>query len=213
MQIDFHGVVIPLEYVLSGVVWSRYEAEEVIQASSLFDAGDRVVVAGAGMGWLAAVVAGVAGPTNVLCVEPIEHLARLVTQNVMVDSVPVRCLWGALTPDGLPVGLAYNQENWALTTTNRDGRLKVPGRTLAGFFGQGYDCLALDVEGAEDGLLDSASIAGLRKLLLEVHVFAIGEKKTEALRARLSAGGLTQTDTCVRKTANGRVEIDSWSRG
>jgi FkbM family methyltransferase len=211
--IDFHGAVLDFDLITDESVGSRYESQEVEQALDLFAAGDRVVVAGAGTGWLAAVIAAIVGPKNVLCIEPIAHLSRLVEQNVAVDGVPLRCEYGALTPDGMPAALSYNQENWALSNTLGSGHIRVPGLRLIDVLERGYDCVALDVEGLEGELLTESVASGLRKLLIEFHNFAIGDDAVEGIRKRLEHSGLQPGSAVTRVSPGGeRGDIESWTR-
>lgn len=201
MSIDFHGVHLP-DSVLP-LLAGTYEQHEMAMAEALFQYGDRVVVAGAGMGWLAAWVAQHVGAGNVLAVEPLAHLARLVAMNVAVDGQGLQVQHGALTPDGLPSGITENPECWALSRTG-DGP-EVPGVDLRQLQRAGYDCLALDVEGAEVELLTPEVLGGMRKLLVELHGFAVD---LEPLHERLHASGLTLRSVMGRPDQD--VTFQAW---
>lgn len=190
-MIDFHGVRLEDSVLETGLIDGTYEPQEMDLADRLFTAGDRVVVAGCGMGWLAAWIARTVGPGNVLGVEPLPHLVELVRQNVAVDGVPLTVRHGALTPNGEPVEVLENPDCWALTRTDRwsivsDG-LYAPGVHLRPLQATGWDCLALDVEGAEVDLLTEDVLSRCRKLLIDLHRFAVD---TTDLEKRIEAAGL-----------------------
>jgi len=187
--IDFHGVRLgddALTYALG-----TYEPQEMSLADQLFEAGDRVVVAGCGMGWLAAWIARRVGPANVLGVEPLAHLVELVRQNVEVDGVPLAVRHGALTPGGTAVEVREDPECWALTRTRPWNIVSegvwAPGVDLRPLQAAGWDCLALDIEGGEVDVLTEEVLRRCRKLLVDLHRFAVD---TTDLEKRIEGAGL-----------------------
>jgi len=172
----FHGAILP---ITNGIVevGSEFEAEEVEQARLLFDATDRVLVAGGGMGWLALHIA--ARCPFVLIVEPLPYLYRLLVDNLHVDGVTIHVIKGAIGATRRQADF-YVDDLWALSRFAGEGE-------GASFYTEVYDLaslvaqakltgLALDVEGAEYEILLSlpAPLAPqLRRLLIEFHLFRL----------------------------------------
>ena len=170
----------------------------------LFAPGDRVVVAGAGMGWVAACIAQRVGTENVLGVED-EHLADLVQQNVEVDGVPLTVLWGALNTTGHPARFAPDPDLGAVAVCDH-GPVMVPGVSLPAADRAGLGCLALDVEGAEVDILTARSHRAAQVDDRRAHVLV----DTAPLAARLKESGLRQT--AVRSRTGPVVTFEAWQR-
>jgi FkbM family methyltransferase len=211
--IDYHGARIT-DSALQGV-FGTYEYIEMELAELLFIPNDRVIVAGAGMGWLMAWIAQIIGPHNVLGVEPNDTLANLINQNVRVENEPLQCLAGALTPDGQPTRLTHHPD-WSCRRTlvpvpHDDMAPLVSGYDLCVLMAQGWDCIALDVEGAEAQLLTPAVLGACRKLLVEIHTAsALQPGQRAQLQERLqSDGGLILRGHRVRENGD---EFEIWER-
>jgi Protein-L-isoaspartate(D-aspartate) O-methyltransferase (PCMT) len=209
-MISFHGCEIPYNLITNGHVRGTFEQLEMDAARELFTHGDRVVVAGAGTGWLLACIAEQVGAENVLGVEPIRALARLVEQDVAVNGTPLRCRWAAITPGGKSSCAHVDPRNWAKTTVGGGLGAHVPGVALTALQNLEYDCLALDIEGGEAEVLTGPALAGIRKLLLELHVHVLGVSRSGALDDSLRESGL-QNDSSIIRDSDGAV-IQTWTR-
>lgn len=185
--IDFHGVHLSGDMFDVGV-YGTFEQEEMDLADVMFTPGDRVLVAGGGMGWTAAWIARRVGAHNVLAIEPQGHLVDLVRQNVAVGGIPLVVRHGALTRNGESARVTPNLDNWALTTaTAGRGDHEAPGVDLLPLMTAGWNCLALDIEGGEVDVLTDLVLSGLSKLLLDLHRFAVD---TRDLETRLADCGM-----------------------
>lgn len=187
-MIDFHGVRIPGDVM--GSVGGTYEAVEMAMCSDLLRRGDGTIVAGCGMGWLAAWVGSIVGPGHLIAFEPQRELVDLCRANVAVNGFTLPVVWGALAAVGGTVTLGGHR-NWAERSTVAGaaaGAEEVPAWSLPDLLAAGvYDCLVLDVEGAEVALLTDAVLARLRKLVVEIHD---GRAATAALDGRLAGSGM-----------------------
>jgi hypothetical protein len=208
-MISFHGVDIPYVLLANRQVTGTYEQLEMDAAGQLFTAGDKVVVAGGGTGWLMACIAEQVGPQNVRGIEPLKTLAELVESNVAVNGIPLTCVWGAITTDGQNC-VVKPHDNWAETTVAEGvSGAQCPGYSLASLQGWGFDCFALDIEGGEFDVLTPAALSGVRKLLVEVHVHQRPDQ-AEGLTERLRTSGLTNKCS-LHRDRDGAV-IQMWAR-
>jgi FkbM family methyltransferase len=183
--IDYHGLRLS---AATASTLSIYEPEECALALTLFDEHDRVLVAGAGLGLVAACIASTGA--LVVAVEAQYPLVRLVRENVSAARSPMLVLHGALstvhdvrTTIGVPEG-----EDWALARVGLgDEPVSTLGieHLLARFQ---LNALALDVEGAEVALVDCA-LRLVEKALIEVHHFVIGHDGNAQLRQSIREAG------------------------
>lgn len=188
MKLDFHGLQIKNFWKTD--ISGTFEESEMRAAKSLFAPGDRCIVAGAGMGWLAAYIAMIIGVENVIGIEANEHLANIVPQNVQIDGNSLKVLYDALSISGMACDLIKNK-NWAMASVVKNKAGLVPGISIASLISQGYDCLALDIEGGEKDII-TIEIAGmLRKAIIEVHASLIGKAGVRSVIKALESGGLT----------------------
>lgn len=214
-RIDFHGVQLQDEVFDVGVL-GTYEQEEMDLADRTFVPGDRVVVAGCGMGWTAVWIARRVGVGNVVGIEPQAHLVDLVRQNVAYNGMPLTVRHGALTRDGAAATYTTNPDNWALTRAAEWGRVPpaqpAPGVDLVPMQRAGWDCLALDIEGGEVDVLTDLVLSRTRKLLLDLHRFAVD---TRGLEKRLVDSGMElvgEYDRMDRATGKENATHQAWVR-
>ncbi len=135
----------------------------------VFEPGDRVIVSGVGFGYTLAALAVRCGRTNVVGIEAQRDLAYFTGINIIIDGHELDVRWQALTPDGRPAVLRPARV-WACVAAvpaDADDAETVPGVTLTSLRQEGFDCLMLDIEGGEWGLLPELRL--FRKVVLELH--------------------------------------------
>lgn len=135
----------------------------------VFEPGDRVIVSGVGFGFTLAAMAVRCGRDNVVGIEAQQVLAEFAKINIIIDGHELDVRWAALTPDGRPAVLR-SARVWACVAALPAGdgdAFTVPGTSLLRLRDEGFDCLMLDIEGGEWGLLNQLGL--FRKVVLELH--------------------------------------------
>jgi FkbM family methyltransferase len=172
--ITFHGCELrfgPCEPPTFRSVWDH---GELAHACRTFYPGFPILNAGAGMGYVAAMLAATFGSANVLSYEPHPELARFA-RTVEVDGQPLRIEHGALWLRDEPVQFRI-YENWSSGTidTARGARapvsIEVPGHDINRILSSkaAWNVL-LDIEGAEHELLPAMDLRRVAALVVEMH--------------------------------------------
>lgn len=202
--LHFHGAVLTVDE--SGQV-VRVDASEkqpaINMALTLFTGQDRVLVAGCGMGWVAARIAGVAGA--VIAYEANPTLADLALTNVYDEEARLDVRPAAL---GLNDGWAtlqlssYWPESHLVDLPGVVPRLEppqivtVPVRDISAVvLEEAINALALDVEGAEHDLflgISDQALGNIQKILLELHTSRLWDEGAAILQ-RLRVAGFIET--------------------
>lgn len=184
-MIDYHGVLVDPADLSER---ATYEPEECALALAHFDAADRVLVGGVGMGLVAACIASTGA--FVVGVEAQACLAKITRQNVRVNGQGLRVLHGALSLDGGDVTTIGSPagEDWALARTGI-GKERVATLGITGLLHRfRMNAVALDVEGAEVRLTREA-LRHVEKSLIEVHKFVIGKEGVAMVREMIREAG------------------------
>ena len=202
-QMRFHGARMTVNGGEVVRVSSDSEGFEVLAALGTFSEKDRVLVAGGGSGWLAAWIA--ATSAYVLVLEPLEHWADAIADNVAVEGTPIDVLCGALGLENgeatLHVANDWQESHVGAARESDKGTVRVPVYAVDELVDDhNINALSLDVEGAEYELLLGMDLAPIKKLQLEIHAYRIGDSAVQSIQQRLSAAGFIETYSHARFT-------------
>jgi FkbM family methyltransferase len=180
-----------------------YESREIDIVSRKLEAGDVVLEAGAGLGFLSAYCAKRIGSERVHAYEANPALMPLIRATYERNGVAPG-VHNALLARGAGECTFYVEaEFWASSTTPRGAgaqAIKVPQldlnaelRRLAPSF------LIVDIEGGEGEFFAHADLAGVAKICVEIHPAVLGDDGVSAVFARLLAQGFALDFGCIRK--------------
>lgn len=202
-ELDIAGVAVPFDptvitpAIRAAMEAGRYEAEEAAAIAAGVEPGDRVVEIGAGIGFISTLLARDRRVASVLAVEANPHLmpymARLHARNRVRK---VRRLNAVLAPGGSGTATFYLRRDFWMGSlcpgpNPWEATVDVPVRDLdAVLRAEAATLLVCDVEGAEAGLFDGATLDGVDRVLLELHDHVTGLAGVGAVFAALLARGL-----------------------
>jgi FkbM family methyltransferase len=199
--IDFHGVRLDMAHLGTGF-WAAWEPEETALVLNMIEPGDRVLVAGGGFGWLAALCAALVGINNVTVFEPNPALAVYLNRNITQDGYPLRVFKAALS-DKTGEALLWEHPWWAASSLTRRpaehrGPLRVQARDANDVIErERVNVLVLDIEGSEWDVTRALDWTPIRAAVIELHdayLREAGHDPDDVLRA-MTEGGLTVVDT------------------
>lgn len=172
--ITFHGAEIRFGPSEPLTVRSEWDHLELAHACRTFCPWLPILNAGAGMGYVAAMLAATFGSANVLSYEPHPELVHFA-RTVEVDGQPLQIESGALWIRDEPVQFCL-YENWSNGTLDQERGARAPASIEV----EGVDInrvlsshdawnVLLDVEGAEHELLPVMDMSRVAVLVVEMH--------------------------------------------
>lgn len=177
-----------------------YEAQEAHASRMRLRAGARVLDLGAGIGYVAAVCARVTGAENVTCVEANPAMLPVIRANLYRNGYgAVTLLHGAVTGRDSPAGpIAFDRGKtfWAgrIADDRRNATRQVDVPTL-GLHALLDDVrphvVVMDIEGAEQYLLDAPWPSHVRSVMMELHPGRYADTVVQRIVDCMSASGLT----------------------
>jgi FkbM family methyltransferase len=166
-----------------------YEAAERSLLRAVLQPGDRVLDIGACAGVVSSVAASIVGERNVLSYEANPAMEPLIKRNFALNRLTPNLRMRAITIDGRDVVLRVTESKWGSTiVADVPGvSIAVPSDALASVLCDFRPTvLAVDVEGAEQELLGSSDLPGVRKVVVEMHPQIIGQQTVTALEKRMT---------------------------
>ena len=175
-----------------------YERHERSLARRLIAAGDRVLDLGAGAGLVAIIAARIAGPANVVTVEPNPEMLPALRHNLR-DQIAggLRLVEGAVVADDFAddhVPLNLRGAFWAASVdpghAGHPRRVMVPALKFGALLrDSAATVLTMDVEGAEAQLLAAPLPPHVRLVIAELHPGHYGETVRNGIIATMTAHG------------------------
>ncbi len=178
----------------------KYEGQEAAAARMRLRAGQRVLDLGGGIGYVAAVCAGISGADNVTTIEANPSLLPVIRSNLDRNGHDAVILWhGAVTgrrPMDGPVIFDRATHFWAgriADPDSADARLvDVPALGLDDLFEELRPTVVImDVEGAEQYLFDAPWPAHVHAVMMELHPGRYPDTVIQRIVDCMSASGLT----------------------
>ena len=202
-DLDVSGVVIPFDpavitpAIRAAMEAGRYETEEAAALAAAVEPGDRVVEIGAGIGFISTLLARDRRVASVLAVEANPHLLPYMARLHACNRVrKVRRLNAVLAPGGSGTATFYLRRDFWMGSLAPgpnpwQATVEVPVRDLdAVLRDEAASLVVCDVEGAEAALFAEADLAGVDRVLLELHDHVTGLSGVGAVFAALAARGL-----------------------
>ena len=188
------------ERVAEKLASATYEAHEAHAAQMRLRCGMRVLELGAGVGYIASICAGVAGPENVVSVEANPVMLPVIRGNLERNGFDaVRVLHGAVVGEGSgDSDIAFDPKKvfWAGRIADEDTDpeklVSVPQLPLQGLLKDHQPHLVImDVEGAERHLFDAPWPGHVRAVMMELHPNQYPDRVIKQIVDCMSASGLT----------------------
>lgn len=177
----------------------RYEGRERQALRRHLRRGDRLLELGTGVGCLAALSAGIIGADRITTVEANPLILEVARANLDRNGAgAVRLIHGAAVPDAMAGGTIPFHVHPGFWSASLAPNPKLPTRrhdVLAlGFHAllaeTGANAVVMDVEGAEEILLDVPPPPAVRLVVLEVHSARYDASVIAQMRESLVAAGL-----------------------
>ncbi|WP_161974675.1 FkbM family methyltransferase [Piscinibacter terrae] len=176
-----------------------YEQSDLDLARDHVCPGERVMEIGAGIGVTGCALARASGVAPVL-VEPNPVLWEYIEANFKANQLPVELVRAAAVPStyGRQSVDFHTAENyWWSSLKNGSGmrQIEVPAVPFARLLAEHQpQVLAIDIEGAEDSLVEESVPDCVRKVLIEIHTPSLGSRSTCAVVAWLQAQAFQLVD-------------------
>lgn len=179
--------------IVQQIYTEYYEEAERHLVGALVEAGDSVLELGSGLGFISSVI-GRQRPKIQVSVEADPRLYPLLRKNLENNGVTgAEVLSGIVGAHDGEVDF-FSGDHFIGSSLHRTGehsdRRSVHCHAIAPLFERfAFNCLIIDVEGAEHELLDVLPLAGVDKLCIELHPHIIGPEKVTRVVARLLEAG------------------------
>jgi FkbM family methyltransferase len=193
----FHGLGVSGTQAWNNLLHSTVDPDEYVAAASLMQLGDRVLVAGNGMGSVSVLLAARFGRGSVIAYEANPTLVELTKGWICFPDGCMEVEHGALgARDGtthLRIAERWAESSvhpeWAPNQVYTDRLVEVPlvdtNRVVRE---RGINALLLDVEGSEHDIIPTLDFAPIRWFVAEIHG---SDERAAALKDILRANGLT----------------------
>lgn len=181
------------------LVLADYEQSDLELAQQYVSAGERVMELGAGIGVTGCALARASGLAPIL-VEPNPILWEHIERNFLANGLDFQLLKGAAVPTSYAhstVDFHVAGNYWWSSLKHGDSisQIKVPALPLSKLLQDHRPhVLAIDIEGAENSLLDETLPNSVRKVLIEIHTPALGPSIACSVVAWLEASGFRLVD-------------------
>ena len=203
--ISLHGYEIGLDRqalplpILRAMIKGWYEAGEVKLIKGFIEPEDRVLELGSGIGITTMVTADIVGEDSIFPYELNPHLVGWANFNFDKNGKSIEVFSQALVPaaqkDVGVVDFHIHKNYWGSSLLKRPGTkevIQVPVAALEDTV-QHHDanCLLMDIEGAEVGLLMAADLTHIEKLIMEIHYGIAGREPTDEMICHLINSGFS----------------------
>ena len=192
---DNHGVLLPIvpgafsENVANAVRGGHYEAHEAAELDALIQPGEVILEVGAGCGFISAHCAKNPHTKSVHCVEANPQLIEVIRLTHRVNNVAATVYNEILAREDGETDFFVHEDFWAsgthdflgtaikVATTSFQKRLNEIRPTM----------LIIDIEGGEETLFEDVDLAGVKKIMVELHQSTIGRRGIKRVFDALSA--------------------------
>ncbi|HYZ61255.1 MAG TPA: FkbM family methyltransferase, partial [Acetobacteraceae bacterium] len=194
---DNHGVLLPIvpgifsDNVAQSVRSGVYEAHEAAELDWLIQSGEVILEIGAGCGFISTYCAKNKHTKAVHCVEANPTLIDVIRLTHRINGVEVTVHHEILGKQDGEADFYVHEDFWASGTHSFLGK---PTRVPATNFQRRLDevrptMLIVDIEGGEETLFEDVSLAGINKIMVELHQPTIGRRGIKRVFDLLSAQG------------------------
>lgn len=173
-----------------------YEDRERGLVTGLLRPDDRVLEVGTAVGLVSMTAACLIGPDRVVTFDANPAMTADARANFARNGMHISAYCGALTPrsrfaPGARLAFYVSPQFWASRLVEEgEGTISVPTFCFEEERARANaNVLICDIEGGEIDLLMEADLSGLRLVILETHVWAVGAARTDALIRKLVLDG------------------------
>jgi FkbM family methyltransferase len=175
----------------------RWEPNESALAKAALKPGDRVLEAGACLGYVSMVMARLVGPENVFAYEanpaPIDTARRNFARNGLNVELTNAILVNRQRYEGAGQSVTFYVSNAVVSSSSigKQGRsIAVPAVCLEDEIARrGCNVLMLDIEGGEADLLCDADLRSIDKIIMETHYRKAGRAEIDGMIRALYVKG------------------------
>jgi len=172
---------------------SNYEKGELTLVRQAIEAEDRVLEVGAGIGFISIACAKIVGPDNVLSYEPNPSMKRVIEKNHRLNGLVPNLRNKVLAVQDGEAQFYFSDNVLSSSLIDRDlgGKTVVAADSIRQVV-QDYQptAIVMDVEGAEIELLRNCELAGISKIVIEMHPHVVGQEAIDTLADYLAEQGL-----------------------
>jgi FkbM family methyltransferase len=202
--VEIRGVKIPIDptimsdYIQEALRTGEYENAEAKRLFRIVEQGERVLELGGGIGYLSALIGNLGLAEHIATVEANPALIDLIKTTHALNGVRAEVINGAVVAQKTTETLSFSLSAhfWASSLKLRKAKevvstIEVPALSLGDLVREHRPTfMIIDVEGTEVELLENPEdLAGVRKVLLEVHERAFGPRGVKQLFDYFSAAG------------------------
>lgn len=190
-----HGVLLPVvPGIFSGAVAAsvrsgRYEEHEAAELDGLIQPGEVVLEIGAGCGFISTCCAKNPHTERVHCVEANPRLIEVIRLTHRINGVDVAVHHEVLGREDGETDFFVHEDFWASGTHDFLGeRVRVPVTSFQKRLDETRPTLlVVDIEGGEEALFEDVNLAGVKKIMVELHQPTIGRRGVKRVFDLLSA--------------------------
>lgn len=189
------GVLLPIvpgvfsENVSGSVRAGAYEAHEAAELDGLIQPGEVILEIGAGCGFISAYCAKSPLVASVHCVEANPKLIDVIRLTHRLNNVSVTVHHEMLGRADAEADFFVHEDFWASGTHEFLGKpVRVPVTSFQRRLAEVRPTmLIVDIEGGEEALFEEVDLAGVKKIMLELHQPTIGRRGIKRVFDLLSA--------------------------
>ena len=185
----------------------RYEHQELILVREAILPTDKVLEAGAGIGFIGIACAQICGTDNLLSYEPNPAMKPLIEANYALNGFKPNLRNKVLAPVSGVLEFYFSEGvlSSSLIDRNEGGATKVAADAISDVIETfAPTALVIDVEGAEIDLMRACDLEGVDKIIIEMHPHVVGAEKIEDLKAYLAGCGFTEKRRLGKTISYGR---------
>lgn len=172
----------------------EYEDQELVLVREALSPDDRVLEAGAGIGFIGIACARICGQDSILSYEPNPAMKPVIEKNYALNGLQANLRNKVLSTTTGDVEFYFSEGvlSSSLFDRKHGGPTKVQSDAIADVVAA-YEptALVIDVEGAEIDLLRSCDLDGIGKIIIEMHPHIVGADKIDELFAYLADKGFS----------------------
>lgn len=167
------------------ILQGKYEKQEAKCIIEAGEQGDRLLEVGAGIGYISC-LAGISGKfTSITCVEANPELISLIRRNHEINKVTADVINGAAVADkgaqGAHAAFFIRNDFWASSMSPRppgySKQVEIPQICIQDLIDRIQPTfLVCDIEGGETALIPRLNLAGVSKVMIELHQRVIGRQ-------------------------------------
>jgi len=202
-----NDVITPM--IAEALSTGAYEAEEARIVARSLKPCDRVLEIGSGLGFVSTLIARDDRVTSLLAIEADPRLAKRATSTLLLNNCGCAEVMNAVLAPEATIGemaTFYQRPDFWMssmfeTDVPYDRAVSVPVLSLNELLrSRAITCIVCDIEGGEVGLLKDADLAGVDRVIVELHDHITGLSGVSSLFDTMRRKGFTYDPRCSEGT-------------